>query len=158
LLILFSVVMYRYTYGLNLPDLLAAAAVLLLLDSSRMKPPLMGWLMRLAAVIMVALSFYLYERLRSILGYWGWGLSYDATRVLWAQIAVVLAGMIAIDSWRLSSTLNQSGVVRSLRFPVVFGLINAGAIGWMMKMPPPTHYYFQKYNLHAVLLLAGAVV
>jgi hypothetical protein len=59
-----------------------------------------------------------------------------------------------------------AGIFRALRFPALFGLANAVMIERFKALPNGEHayatiwanYYFQKYGVHAVLLVAAACV
>jgi MFS family permease len=149
-----GVVVYRFTYGLNLPDLVAVVALWLLIEAFAFRG-VCRWCAIAAAAGAAPVAILLYRRLLPIFGNWGWFVDYDVPRALRGEliaIAVLAIGLVV-------AALARRRVLRALRFPLLFGIISTIAFVRIAKLPPATQYYFLKYNLHAVLLTAaGAAV
>lgn len=155
--LLFGAVVYRYTYGLNLPDLLFALGVLLVVDAV---PP-SGWRTRavLAALALAALAgaVFSYSQLVPVLRSWGWFVSHDTPRV-WQGQVIALAALLASVCLSRRESASGSGIVRALRFPFLFGLANVVLFMVNKQFTTSKFYYFQKYTFHAVVLVASALV
>ncbi len=156
----FIAVLYRYTYGLNVPDLCAAIGVILVAEACGHQLPrrtrVMLGFMALAAF---AGSLYSYLQLRPIFSVWGWILRHDIARVRQGEVLALLAIGVTC-AWRpIRALASGSGIVRALRFPFVFGAANVLFLV-VVKYTTPTniHYYSQKYDFHAVVLVASSFV
>ncbi len=155
--ILFIALLYRYTYGLNVPDLWAAVGLLLVAETlGRQLPMGTRIALGLAALAAFGVSLYSYEQIKPMFSVWGWILRHDPPRVLQGEVTALIAVCITAV-WR-PALASGSGIVRALRFPLVFGAVNAVLLVVVKHLAPSVHYYSQKYSFHAVVLTASALV
>lgn len=151
-----GVVLYRYTYGLNLSDLLLAVSVLLLLESQG--PELSvgeRWLLRAGTIPLVFGAAVILHRLRPLLDHPGWIREYETATVLSGQLLCVAVLTLVVTG---SAALGlERGLQRWLRLPIVFGLINAGTLVGLSALPPASKYYLFKYGFHGVVLLGAGL-
>lgn len=149
-----GVVLYRYTYGLNLGDVMVAVGVLLFVDAfERGVPRLARWSFIVAPFVMLVATRPIYERLRVLLSSFGWIIPYDAHTVLTAETLACAGLLVAGAVARYPAAAKR---LRLFRFPVVFGVVNTVVAVHIMRLPPRQPYYFLKYPIHAVVLLAAA--
>lgn len=153
-----TLILYRYTYALNLADLSIALAALFVADSfAGGVPALARHALRAAPLPLGAAALLFLKQLEPQLVNYGWIVPYDLPRVVGAQAFVVAALVIGIvTSPRESAAERPLG--RALRFPLAFVAVNAVLtwVGW--RLPHREPYYVYKYPLHAVVLAAGAVL
>lgn len=156
-LVLF-VVLYRYSYGLNLAGLLLALALVLLLEARGPSARLTRVFCLGGTLVLIGAAAFSAHRLRAIFFIAGPFLPYDVKLVLAGQALMVLTLLLAC-SWRpMTSILRGSGLGRWVRLPALFAGINAGFMLWVKQPPRGTDYYYLKTNLHPLLLLLAASV
>jgi hypothetical protein len=156
-------VLYRYTYGLNLADLLAAVGALLAIEAAGSRLTRVG---RIAAGILALAAFAAGEHAFTLLGPMlttttGWIVPHD----MGGEWRGLLFGVGALVVTVLLGG-GKSGVFRGLRFPALFALANAVFIERFKSLPGGDqaylsiwrNYYFNKYSVHAVILLAAGCV
>lgn len=155
--LLLGVIAYRYSYGLNLGDLLLAAAALCLFE-------LRGAGARARAILPVlslglaAAGVYAHLRLRPVFALDGWIIPHDHRQVLLGQ-ALLVAALVSLPASRPArAALDGSDLSRWLRLPILFGAMNAIVCARLLLAPPLHAYYQMKYSLHAVILLGAATV
>jgi hypothetical protein len=149
---------YRYTYGLNLADLLIALGALLFADSfGAGVPRLVRWLLRLASIPLTFAALVFLRRLEPLLASYGWIIHYDLRTVLWAQAFAILGIGVLVASTRWLSPEKQV-LARVLRMPLVFAVVSTVIAYVGLKLPAPEPYYLLKYPVHAVVLASGALV
>lgn len=151
--------LYRYTYGLNLADVLATVGVILILEAaSRRRLPL--WV-RASLGAGAALAFwaarYCYLLTVPLHKDYGWIVDHDVALASRGQL-VSLAALALTLLWPAGESSSRSGLVRALRFPLLLALFNVLFIRLIEGIPPPWRYYLAKYDLHSVTLLASALV
>ena len=156
--LLLGVAFYRYTYGLNLGDILLALGVLLFADSFGRGVPLVPrWLLRLAPLPLLFGARLVYVSLEPLLTHFGWFVPYDIPTVQWAQAFAVVALGVALGG--LARLPGDDGrVFRALRFPLVFSVMTGIVTQLAFALPPREPYYLLKYPIHAVVLAASALV
>jgi hypothetical protein len=160
LALLGAVALYRYTYGLNLGDLIAAVAALVALETlARALPPWVRALLAGAVVVGYYAARYCFLLTVPLHYDWGWIVTHDVVAACGGQRLVLASFALTLLFWPARATTAGSGIVRALRFPLVFGLANLYFIHRIQALPTGTFYYFAKYDFHAVVLVAcGAVV
>ncbi|MFE8599374.1 hypothetical protein [Archangium violaceum] len=143
------VVFYRYTYGLNLGDLLAAGGLLVLLEATRVSGSKYRGGVWLLGLVFLAAATYAYWRLMPLKDISGGVNPYSYARALRVQCWTVV-GLLAV---RFLSSREEPVERRLIDFALLFAGVNAlvqqaylGA-GWRVD------YYFLKYGFHAVVLL-----
>jgi hypothetical protein len=155
-LVLFG--LYRYTYGLNLPDLALALALLVGIDAFTSKSLSARIVRGVVLVALVVVAYKAWLLLRTTYFREGPFDPYDRRLVLaatWSLIAVLGAAFLVGPLRRLVA---GTGVARWLRLPIVFALLSAT---FMTVVPPPPRgqdYYYLKSNLHPLLLLLAASI
>ena len=167
-LMLFLAILYRHTYALDVPELLATLAVLLVIEAAGLRS---SRVVRVAAVMaalaLLGLSRYAFRQLVPLtIGSTGWIVSHDMAAVWRGQLACVGALAAAMAFFPARDAARESGIVRTLRFPALFVLGNAIAFALLRAQPGGEHaystvwanYYFQKHSLHAAVLGASALV
>ena len=156
------IVLYRYTYGLNLADVTAAVGLILVLDALARRPS--AWWVRAALVACALAGFWASRlcyrmslRLFSGNDSWGWIVDHDVAgaQLGMGLVAVALAASVCAGS---SRDATSSGITRALRFPLFCVAADVVILALIRRLPPQTTYYFQKYDFHALVLASGAVV
>lgn len=159
LALLVGVVAYRYTYGLNLGDLLLAIATLVVIDAGRLTTSRRaGSVIRSGAVLLVVAAGVCYQRLTPVLSLDGWIIPHDLRRALAAQWVLVAAEAAALALPWARRRLRGRSIEYWLRLPVAFGAGNAAVLTRLLLWPPPHQYYVVKYGFHSLLLLLAATV
>lgn len=155
--IVFVAALYRYTYGLNLTDVLVTVGLVLAVEAigdSR-------WRARMAfglgALAVIAAAVFSYSQLVPILRKWGWIVAHDPPRV-WQGQVIALAALAATICLPSRDVASGSGILRALRFPFLFGLVNVVLLVITKHFTTTKYYYYQKYSFHAVVLVASALV
>jgi hypothetical protein len=162
--ILALTVLYRYTYGLNLADLLATVGALMAIEAAGSRLTRAG---RIAAGMVALAAFTAGEHAFTLLApkltnSTGWIVPHDMP----GEWRGLLFGVAALVVTVLFGRGGKSGVFRGLRFPAMFAVANAVFIERFKSLPEGDHgyhliwrnYYFNKYSLHAVILVAAACV
>jgi hypothetical protein len=155
---LFVLAVYRYTYGLNLPDVMVALAVIALIEAAGAGERLVRWG---AVAVALALGFGAFKAARLLAtGFHREGpfQPYDVGVVVGAEWGFVAALVAATWLPGARSLLAGSGVARWMRLPILLGLINALFMTLVAKPPSGQDYYYLKTNLHAFVLLLSATV
>ncbi len=149
-------VLYRYTYGLNLADLLLSVAVVLFVDSFGAGVPRVArWILRLSLLLFATAAVLFLVRLDPLLRSYGWIISYFIRVVTHAQALAIAVMTIALIA---AATRSSSVAVRAMRFPIAFSVINLALVEVGLSLPGREPYYILKYPIHAVMLCAGALV
>ena len=153
-----AIVFYRYTYGLNLADMLTAAAVILFADSfGAPTRALVRWSLRLAPIPLIAAALFFLRELKPELASYGWIIGYDLPTVLSGELFAVgaMAVVLIAASWLARG---HRALVRAVRLPLAFAAANAAIADYGWKLPVRQPYYVLKYPVHAVVLSACALV
>jgi hypothetical protein len=154
--VLAGIVLYRYTYGLNLGEVMIAGGALLFVDSFEPGTPApLRWSARVAPFLLAFLSQRVYSRLEPQLHVFGWIVSYDIRTVL--QTAAVACGALMLTTFVVRRR-QRPEAARLFRFPVAFGAVNAVVALHIMRIPPRQPYYFLKYPMHGVVILAAGFI
>ena len=158
--LLAGVLLYRYTYGLNLADLTGAIGALLIVEALGARRA--GWWVRVGLVAVAAAAFwssrYCYLLSTRLFNDWGWIIEHDVKTAWNGQLAGLAAFAVSIAFVPVRDAASSTGVVRALRFPLLFGAANLVFLQLVDRVRPRTFYYFQKYDLHSVVLVASALV
>jgi hypothetical protein len=137
-----AVVAVRYTYGLNLVELLVAFAAVLLLDAPRR--------FRLPAAALALVTLYAawvaHERFAAVVKQWGWFIGYNLVKA-------VTAGELALAAMVLAALVMP--LARALRLPVLLA-VGGFTIALYHQHFFKATYYLWKYPFQAVCLLALA--
>jgi hypothetical protein len=159
LALLGCVVLYRYTYGLNLADVCAAVSAVLACEA--LGRDAAAWWARtlaLAGAIAAALTArFCYHLTTPLFAEYGWIVDHDVMGAWRGQIFVLGAFALAMVP-APGGALRGTGIVRALRIPFFFGVGNALFVFMIHRLPPAAIYYFDKYDFHATTLVASAVV
>jgi hypothetical protein len=153
-----GVLLYRYTYGLNLAELLLSVGVLFFADAIRRGGPI--WVRLAIASAIVPLSMaasQVLDQFPSLLSQYGWIVGYDVPLVMKGELA---AGGALVAMAILSAIVGRAGlIVRAIRFPIAFVIISVELLTHIQqKWPDHQPYYICKYPVYAVVLAAGAFV
>ena len=150
---------YRFTYGLNLGDLLLVAAVIVGLEARACTTRRLAWcLFAVVAFGLVIAARYCYQRLEPLWQLDGWIIPPDLRKAALAEWLLVAVCGLPLVIPSLRARLRGTGIGRLVRVPIAFGAINATVVTWMLWHPPLKIYYLAKYNLHALWLLAAATI
>ena len=155
-----GVVLYRYTYALNLGDLLLAFGGLLVVEAlgrTRWRTAVRV-LFVLGAAAAAFLSWRCYTLIREEFGLWGWIVAHEVMTAWVGMLVAIAALAVPLLARPARETVAGSGLGRAIRFPIAFGLGSAFYVHVIDKVPNKMQYYFQKWDFHAVVLLAGALV
>ncbi|MCP3139649.1 hypothetical protein [Pyxidicoccus xibeiensis] len=146
-------VFYRYTYGLNLPDLLFTGGVLVLLEGPRLGARYRRWTWPVG-LLLIAAAVYAMSRLLPLAGISGGLLVHSYERALRVQCWTVV-GLCVV---RFCVPRAEGVERRLLDFTLLFAGVNALAQLAYLGARLPIEYYFLKYGFHAVLLLLLTVL
>ena len=147
-------VFYRFTYGLNLGDLLVTCGVLVLVEGTRLpgaKWRRGAWLLGLG---FLGAAAYAYWRLLPLAHIPGGFVAYSYQRALRVQCWTVV-GLLAV---RFLSPREEGVERRLLDFALLFCGVNALVQLAYLGAGLPIDYYFLKYGFHAVVLLLCAAL
>lgn len=162
--VLFAV-LYRFTYGLHLSELLATVAALILVEAAGPALPrgtrVAG---ALAGLAVASGAVVVYQRVAPIFGMGGWIVAHDLNAVWRGELVTAASFAFAMWFWPAREAARGSGIVRALRFPALFAFASAMMFSLLLTRPdaekaaatPSLNYYFQKQDLHAALLTACA--
>jgi hypothetical protein len=154
-----GVVLYRYTYGLNLADVITAVSALLICEALAKNLPLWARALIVAGAIVGGYAArYCFLLTTPLFRDWGWIVTHDVPAACSGQRLALASFGLTLFFWPARASTSGSGIVRALRFPLLFGLANALFIYLIGRLPTGTYYYFAKYDLHAVVLVASATV
>jgi hypothetical protein len=165
--VLFFALMYRFCYGLNLPELIATVAALFVVEASAPRLPRAVRVAGvLAALAMLVPARDVFDLMVTGIGMPGWIVAHDVATVWRGQMVCIAALVLGMAPLPPPEASSGSGIVRALRVPVLFGLASAGALQLMRRVPGGERafgtewadYYFQKHDLHAAVLVASALV
>lgn len=154
----FLIVFQRFTYGLNLGDLLLAAAAMWLLEARALSGRARR-IVQLGAVAFVAGAVFAYAQLLPLIASMPGGVVPHRSALVGAFqlfLALVLVASCAVAR-RLQVPLGDSGERLALF---------AGSVGGLGGLVPlvfhaaslPIYYYLYKYSLHGLMLLLAAWV
>jgi hypothetical protein len=152
----YFIVWLRYTYGLNLADLLITAGVMTLFEAVAAKRVLVRTGMLLFGVSLLAAGAYSHVLLKKIISIPG---AYVPSHFGYTTAALILAG-ISFLSLSRKAQLGQSaeGVVdRALRFAGIFALVGVLTRFIYLRLGFPLDYYLQKYVMYPGALAALAL-
>jgi hypothetical protein len=159
LALLFVAAVYRHTYGLNLPELMATLATLLVVEALGGALPVISRVaLGVGALVCAGASLRAFGVLKPLLSKAGWVLEHDLARVADGELWGVLALTLAILAVPARAEVARTGIVRALRFPLLFTLWDLVFMDLIARVPPAQHYYQHKYTFQAVVLLCGAFV
>jgi hypothetical protein len=151
-----AAILYRFSYGLNLPDLLATLALVLALEAlGRLRRPLRA-AFAVAAIAVAVAAAQAYAVLRPVLDRPGWIVDNDLALVFRGE-AWGLAALVCALAWPRDGEPGGT-LARSLRVPILFTASNLFFMYAIERHPPSTDYYVDKHSFHAVVLLASAFV
>jgi hypothetical protein len=152
-----GVVQLRFTYGLNLPDVMLATALVVLLGTpagvSSVVQGALALVLGLAAVIG-------YRKLVPQFDVFGGMARFNLDHVLASHL--VLAGGLILYLYlaaqpRAGGESHAASRLRAFRFPVAFALVNAVAFE-LLRASAKEYYYLTKYQFASSFLLVGACV
>jgi hypothetical protein len=159
-LLLAGLILFRYTYALNLADLCLVLGAILIAEAAGARP-LPAWAR--VALVAAGVAAWLAARHAFILSkpifhQWGWVLEHDVDAAGQGVALAVVAATLSTVAWPLRDVTAQCGIVRALRFPLLFGAADLIVMAFVRRLPPTTYYYFNKYDVAALVLAAGALV
>jgi hypothetical protein len=151
--VLLTIAFYRYTYALNLPDMLAAFMVLQLVEMFRDRDEsrrLWAWTgLAVVAWFFAVKAFYFIWRVHKMNGHF---LEFDWLHAGLGQGLAIATLIACYYVARPGSRLR-----RLCRLPIWFGIINLGLTLTVRFMPPGGFYYGDKYPFHGFMLVGSAV-
>jgi hypothetical protein len=150
-----SIALYRFSYGLNLGDLVATTALLIIVESKNLGR--LRYVALAAGPILLAISAMCYRKLLPLGEMNGGIIPLDITESL-LYSAILLSGLAAILFTARASGRAPEGI-RFLIFPIIFCAVSMLAEVAYHQAGLPERYYSYKYGVHRVILLsfAGAV-
>ena len=150
--ILVAVGLVRFTYGLNLPDVMVAGAGVLLLGTPRTSR---GLVQTTLALGLVAGALAGYVLLLPRFSLKGGLLRFDVDAALASHL--LIGAVLALYLFLSRREGDDDGaLVRGLRFPLIFVLVSSAAWSWFRSNHPPQDYYLTKYQVASSLLLVPA--
>lgn len=149
-----ALIVYRYTYTLNLGEFVFTSAVLLACEFSRYLPRhrLQRWAIFGCLVLGVLASYRIFSTLLVLLRNGG---ATKPTEV-WYVIAATasMGAALAFDVGRAPTASVRS---RSASFVALFALISAAVQATYLCFGLPEFYYFYKFGIHPLWIAAAAV-
>lgn len=156
-----AIVVCRFTYGLNLGDLLVTCGCLWLIDAwgARRRPILL-----LAGVAAVGGAIVAYLNLAPMFKVGGYVEGYDFNSFVNAigAGALLLGAYTVIEAWAARGVSARgeprlpAGLASVVRFPILLALVSAIAAGRFWQMPGRESYYPLKYPMMPAVWLGGA--
>jgi hypothetical protein len=151
-------VLLRYTYGLNLADAAIAVAGVLLVEGFAGRWRILQGLIVVGFGVAIAMII---PELRPVFRMWGGMQRFDVDKLLAADVwAVAVGGACLLLAVRPALPLHwlRSPLARAVRLPLFFGLASSVLVGVLRRGPRVQYYYVTKYQVWAVMVLAGVVV
>ncbi len=147
----FGVLVFRHTYGLNLPDLLLALALVLAWDRAWRATWTRRVLRAGAVLVLIATAWRCVMLIAPYYLNWGPFVPYDLRALLVAELALVV--LLAAAFVR-----GDEATRRRVRLPLVFAAINATFL-LVAKQPErgPDYYYLKTYFQPFLLALLASV-
>ncbi len=142
----------RFTYGVNVGDSLLTAAALVAWEARRWSG-VRRWAAAAGILGLVAGTVVFWLKLGAFV--------MPVGRIIFSRTAPLLIGELMLAALLLilpgvTAEGRRSPLGRLAGFAAVNGLLNVGGQLLWLVSPLPVGYYFQRYHLHAVVLLAGA--
>ena len=156
--VLLAFVCYRYTYGLNLGDLALAVAALAALDACDTRNR--AWwrgLLGITSLGMAGAAYFAYKALWPVHTLSGHVVPYNVPLSNDAQV-IGLGGLALVMAAGSGARglFAGGGLRRAARFPFLFGAINLMIVLLYMRSGAPRIYYFFKYPIAGLILVASA--
>lgn len=151
-----SILLYRFSYGLNLGDLVCTVSLIVWLEAAHLAR--FQRAMRLTAAALLAASVVCYYKLLPLAYLYGGVVQVD-TKASIASSVVLIAGLYgALLYLRRTQGDNTDSpiVVRFLLFPIIFSSISTLAELTYDIADLPERYYSFKYGVHRVMVLSFA--
>lgn len=154
LILLATLVLYRYTYGLNLADLIGAVGILIFLELRNIHS-IIGVILRVATIsITLAAAFHGYTLFSTLLDRSG-GILHHRFELV--AIANLISGcLLIIAANRLKET--SPAIQRNCLFAGSFAVISASVALICIALELPIDYYIYKYNFHSTILIIFALL
>ena len=147
--LILGIIFYRFTYGLNLADLILTAGLLLFWEHRKEKPiRITRNLLLLTATCLAAGSIFAYTKLYVLNDVVGAIVPPNLFNSLAGQILTITFLFV----YYLKSPSISGSFSRVIRFIGLYISINVVVQITYLVAGLPQFYYFQKYNLHAVFL------
>lgn len=158
LLCMFWIVVQRFSYGLNLGDLLITLAYLWSWELRPIRPRWLRW--GAIAFIPVALGFswLIYSKLYPLRLLQGYFIEQSVAWVLGAQVTLSIALLAAPSALRAANVSVSDASVRLWRFAGTFGLVNGAITTVYFAHDEPLKYYILKYGLYPIILVLIASI
>jgi hypothetical protein len=144
-----TLVLFRYTYGLNLAELSLAFGAVAVSEIPRRFWPLA----LLAALLALGGALLSVRELNAVVTKWGWFVGYDVKRALVAGAAALAGLLIAAVGNRAANV--ELGLWRALRLPILFSAGSFAVTAIFLFKHKPS-YYVWKYPFEAICLAAVA--
>jgi hypothetical protein len=148
----------RYTYGLNLPDTLVAAAGVVLLGAPR-GGRIVG--QGLLALALAGAGAFGYVTLRPRFDVFGGIVLFNTEGALAVHLGLILVVGVYVALRARAASPGDAAVerlIRTLRFPLLFAIAVSAAYCAFKALAPKQYYYITKYQMMATFLLAPALV
>jgi len=137
-----ALVVVRYTYGLNLVELLVAFAVIVFLEA----PPRLRLPAAAVSLVALAAAWTAHARFATVVKQWGWFVGYNVAHALGA-------GQLALAALVLAALLGGELLQRALRLPILFAAGSFFITVYHQHYFRPI-YYVWKYPFAAICLVA----
>ncbi len=154
----FWIVVQRYTYGLNLGDLLLALAYLWLWDARSIRAWWLRWGAWLFVPVAVYASYRVLRRLLPLRIARGYFIMHPSAWVVGGMVLMSALLLIAPSVFRQRGVEVSAASERFWRYAGVHGMATGLLMAIYFACDAPNLYYIQKFSLYATVLLALACV
>ncbi|WP_224371177.1 hypothetical protein [Hyalangium versicolor] len=158
-MLLFAIVLHRFTYGLNLGDVAAVSAVLTAVEAGGVShSKRLRWGLIALAVGLGGAAAFAYRTLWQLHPVWGAIIAPEIHAMIRGEaFLTVLLLILPFAARRMGLPLGAEGA-RLARYAGVFGAINTFIQFLYLRMGFKPEYYLFKYHLHGMVLVFGAAL
>jgi hypothetical protein len=157
--LLIAVVLYRYSYGLNLADVLLVTSIVIGLEAKRERVQFRRQFFSLIACAALAGAIYAYWSLLSVVSLSGAVLSLRQPWLASGLLVLVASGYLARKAF-IQVEGFESRSFRMLLFSSLLTIFGVGvpALYYIFNAGQGPIYYLQKYSYHSILLISWSIV
>ncbi len=158
LVCMFWVVVQRFSYGLNLGDLLLTLAYLWSYEAWAIRPLWLRWGAVLFVPVALAAACLVDDKLYALRGAHGYFINHSVPWVLGGQLVLSSALLSAPAALHAAGVSVTDPAQRLWRYAGTFGLVNGALTMLYFAYDAPLEYYILKYSLYPVILVCAASV
>jgi hypothetical protein len=154
----FWLVVQRFSYGLNLGDMLVTFGYLMAWELHALKPAWLRWAARLFVPVAFTAAYVIFSKLYDLRGMHGY---FNNQSVHWAvptQLFLSAALLSAPTGLRSAGIAVSEASARLWRYAGTFGLFNSGLTVVYFLYDLPFEYYILKYGMYSVVLVSIASI